>query len=86
MRLETERTGAHGHEVVARLRAMFGARSVALVGATDKSQWSKTTYENLRTFSPDVDVHLVHPQHQRSTVRPPSRRFATFPARSTWRI
>jgi acyl-CoA synthetase (NDP forming) len=63
MRVETERTDAHGQEVVARLRAMFGARSVALVGATDRSQWSKTTYENLRTFSPGVDVHLVHPRH-----------------------
>jgi acyl-CoA synthetase (NDP forming) len=42
---------------------MFGARSVALVGATDRSQWSATTYDNLRTFSPGVDVHLVHPRH-----------------------
>ncbi|MEO7370324.1 MAG: CoA-binding protein, partial [Ilumatobacteraceae bacterium] len=36
---------------------------MALVGATDRSQWSKTTNENLRTFSPGVDVHLVHPRH-----------------------
>jgi acyl-CoA synthetase (NDP forming) len=38
---------------------------VALVGATDNSQWSVFTHANLRRYSPDVTVHLVHPHHQK---------------------
>src|SRR6185437_366609 len=64
MSRQTEQIDAQGQKTVERLQAMFGARSVALVGATDRSQWSAITYANLRAFSPGVDVHLVHPQHQ----------------------
>ena len=49
-----------------RLRSLFTPRSVALVGATDNSQWSVFTYTNLRRYSPEVAVHLVHPR--RGTV------------------
>jgi acetate---CoA ligase (ADP-forming) len=49
---------------VARLRSLFHARSVALVGATDRSQWSQFTYANLRNYSPGVRVHVVHPLHK----------------------
>jgi hypothetical protein len=33
-----------------RLRAFFHPRSIALVGATDRSRWSINTYQNLKTF------------------------------------
>ena len=57
-----------------RLRSLFTPRSVALVGATDNSQWSVFTYTNLRRYSPEVAVHLVHPRRgtvhgQRRTAR-----------------
>ena len=43
----------------------FGPRSVAPVGATDNSQWSVFTHANLRRYSPDVTLHLVHPRHEK---------------------
>jgi len=43
---------------------LFNPASVALVGATERSQWSVYTYENLTRFSPDVEVHVVHPRHR----------------------
>jgi acyl-CoA synthetase (NDP forming) len=46
-----------------RLAGLFTPRSVALIGATDRSMWSRYTFQNLRAFSPDVPVHLVHPRH-----------------------
>lgn len=49
---------------VERLRALFNPRSVALVGATDRSQWSLFTYANLRAHSTGVSVHLVHPTRE----------------------
>jgi acyl-CoA synthetase (NDP forming) len=56
-----------------RLRSFFTPRSVALIGATDNSQWSVYTYANLRRYSPEVDVHLVHPRaetvHGKTAVR-----------------
>jgi acetate---CoA ligase (ADP-forming) len=47
---------------VERLRRFFMPRSVALIGATDNSQWSVFTYANLRRYSPDVTIHVVHPR------------------------
>lgn len=46
------------------LSALFNPKSVALVGATDNSQWSVYTHANLRRYSPDVTVHVVHPRHE----------------------
>lgn len=46
------------------LGALFHPKSVALVGATDNSQWSVYTYANLRRYSPSVAVHVVHPRHE----------------------
>lgn len=51
--------------VIGRLRELFAPRSVALVGATDNSQWSVFTHANLRRYSPEVTVHLVHPHHEK---------------------
>jgi len=33
-----------------RLRELFHPRSIALVGATDASRWSVSTFENLKHF------------------------------------
>jgi acyl-CoA synthetase (NDP forming) len=37
---------------------------VALIGATDRSQWSVWTHANLRQYSPGVTVHVIHPHHE----------------------
>lgn len=42
------------------LRQLFAPRSIALVGATDKSGWSVSTFANLAGF--DGEVHLVNPR------------------------
>ena len=44
------------------LQAFFRPRSVALVGATDKSGWSLSTFNNLRLHGFDGDIHLVNPK------------------------
>jgi acyl-CoA synthetase (NDP forming) len=44
----------------ARLAKFFTPKSVALLGATDKSRWSSTTFANLSTF--DGPVYLVNPR------------------------
>jgi acetate---CoA ligase (ADP-forming) len=46
-----------------RLAELLTPRSVALIGATDRSNWSRFTFENLRAFSPHVPVYCVHPRH-----------------------
>lgn len=44
------------------MQALFAPRSIALVGATDKSGWSLSTFENLRTNGFRGPVHLVNPR------------------------
>jgi acetate---CoA ligase (ADP-forming) len=44
------------------VRALFNPRSIALVGATDKSGWSINTLANLRTHGFAGPVHLVNPR------------------------
>ena len=41
------------------LSTMLRPRSVALVGATDRSTWSRATFANLTTLKYDGEVHLV---------------------------
>jgi acetate---CoA ligase (ADP-forming) len=41
------------------LSTMLRPRSIALVGATDRSTWSKSTFANLTTLKYDGEVHLV---------------------------
>ena len=43
------------------LRALFNPRSIALVGATDKSGWSVATHANLRVHEFGGPVYLVNP-------------------------
>ncbi|MEV7005091.1 acetate--CoA ligase family protein [Streptosporangium sp. NPDC051022] len=44
------------------LDGMLDARSVALVGASEKSGWSRNAFANLRLHSPHVTVHCVNPR------------------------
>jgi acyl-CoA synthetase (NDP forming) len=44
------------------LSALLRPASVALVGATDRSGWSRQTYDNLRRHSPQVAVYCVTPK------------------------
>ncbi|MEO3874639.1 acetate--CoA ligase family protein [Nonomuraea sp. B12E4] len=44
------------------MEALFNPRSIALVGATDKSGWSVSTLLNLRTHGFPGPVHLVNPR------------------------
>jgi len=46
-----------------RLAAFFQPRSLALVGATDRSRWSEATFQNWRAHAGDRPVYLVHPRH-----------------------
>lgn len=61
------------HPAPERLRSFFAPRSVALVGATENSQWSVFTHANLRRYSPEVALHVVHPRadtvHGQKAVR-----------------
>ena len=41
------------------LSTMLRPRSIALVGATDRSMWSRATFTNLTTLTFDGEVHLV---------------------------
>jgi acetate---CoA ligase (ADP-forming) len=44
-----------------RMRALFEARAIALVGASDRSVWATTVAHNLRLAQPDRAVLAVHP-------------------------
>jgi acyl-CoA synthetase (NDP forming) len=63
VRIDEKARSASDREVVDQLGAFFGARSVVLIGATDRSPWSIWTHANLRQYSPAVSVHVVHPHH-----------------------
>jgi acetate---CoA ligase (ADP-forming) len=47
-----------------RLRGFFQPRSIALVGATDRSRWSINTYQNLKTFGYPGPIFCVNPNYQ----------------------
>src|SRR5262249_14910884 len=51
-----------GGSMVTGLRALFNPTSIALVGATDKSGWSRNTFDNLRVHGFPGAVHLVNPR------------------------
>ena len=44
------------------VRQLFNPRSIALIGATDKSRWSWSTYGNLKLHEFDGPVYLVNPR------------------------
>ncbi|MFN7151159.1 MAG: CoA-binding protein, partial [Microthrixaceae bacterium] len=41
------------------IRTLLNPRSVALVGATERSAWSVNAHANLRRYSPQVEIHCV---------------------------
>lgn len=43
-----------------RLRSLFAPRGIAVVGASDRSRWSRYTVENLRRSGYRGDMHLVN--------------------------
>lgn len=47
-----------------RLREFFNPKSVALVGATDKSMWSVNTLENLKKTNFPGPIYLVNPRKE----------------------
>jgi len=58
----SERQRANNGLAPGRLHEFFRPKSVALVGATDKSGWSTSTYNNLLLHGFAGDVHLVNPK------------------------
>jgi acetate---CoA ligase (ADP-forming) len=44
------------------VRQLFNPRSIALIGATDKSRWSWSTFGNLKVHQFPGPVHLVNPR------------------------
>lgn len=48
-----------------RLQGLFGARSLALVGASDTSGWARNVYQSLRTAGFEGEFVPVHPRHAR---------------------
>src|ERR1700729_2049373 len=50
-------SGHHGQ-----VRQLFNPRSIALIGATDKSRWSWSTFGNLQLHRFPGPVYLVNPR------------------------
>lgn len=48
--------------MAATMRSLFHPTSIALVGATDKSGWSRNTFDNLRKHGFPGSIHLVNPR------------------------
>lgn len=44
-----------------RVARLFAPRSIALIGATDKSMWSRAIFDNLNNHGFTGDIHLVNP-------------------------
>src|SRR5437588_2303107 len=77
----------HGHEkevsmnyatliTPERLRAFFHPRSIALVGATDRSRWSIYTYQNLKTFGYPDSIFCVNPNYEVVHGEPAAKRLS----------
>lgn len=61
------------------LAGLFAPRSIALVGATDKSGWSVNTFANLRATGFRGTVHLVSPRGGTVHGEPAVRSLAELP-------
>ncbi len=62
-----------------RLHALFHPRSIALVGATDKSRWSINTFQNLKTSGFPGPVYCVNPNYETVHGEPVVKRLADIP-------
>ncbi len=56
--------------ISARLRSMFQARSLVIVGATERSRWSNMAYGNCKALGFAPKVQLVHPKGGMAYGRP----------------
>ena len=54
---------------VDQVRRLFNPRSVALIGATDKSRWSWSIFGNLALHGFAGPVYLVNPRGDRKSTR-----------------
>ena len=61
------------------LRSLFHPRSIALVGATDRSRWSISTFQNLKTFDFPGPVYCVNPNYEVVHGEPAVKRLADIP-------
>jgi len=68
-----------------RLGSLLRPRSVALVGAADKSGFSQMAFRNLMEFGLGEHTHLVTRRGTPAHGRPTVPRAPRFPNRSTWR-
>ncbi|HEU5228460.1 MAG TPA: acetate--CoA ligase family protein [Ktedonobacteraceae bacterium] len=64
-----------------RLRAFFHPRSIALVGATDRSRWSLSTFSNLKNFNFPGPVYCVNPNYEQIHAEPAYKRLSDLPQR-----
>jgi acyl-CoA synthetase (NDP forming) len=55
---------------VEKIRRLLSPRSIALVGATENSFWSRAIIQNLTTLGYTGDVHLIHPTKTEQFGRP----------------
>jgi acyl-CoA synthetase (NDP forming) len=60
------------------LEGLFHPRSVALIGATDRSRWSWSTFENLRRYSPELPVYCVNPRYEQIHGQPAYSRLSAI--------
>jgi acyl-CoA synthetase (NDP forming) len=59
-----------------RLRMFFHPRSIALVGATDRSRWSINTYQNLKIFGFSGPIYCVNPNYETVHGEPAVKRLS----------
>jgi acetate---CoA ligase (ADP-forming) len=64
---------------VGRIRRLLTPRSIALVGATENSFWSRTIVENLTKLGFAGEIYLVHPRQPRQFDRPCFPRVSAIP-------
>ncbi len=62
-----------------RLQAFFHPRSIALVGATDSSPWSDTTFQNLKIFGFAGPIYCVNPNYEIIHGEPAFKRLSELP-------
>ncbi len=55
---------------VEKMRRLFSPRSIALVGATENSFWSRAIIQNLTTLGYTGELHLIHPTKREQFGRP----------------
>ena len=57
-------------DVVPKIRQLLSPRSIALVGATENSYWSRAIIQNLATLGYSGRMHLIHPKQKEQFGRP----------------